>query len=590
MGKVETGSAQRGVGHAASRSALWRGLVDEFTPHRDAAHARGAVLQQLMLAVVVLVVTAFAIIAAIPGDLTLFFSGVALVFVLTVVTLLVPWDKLSTWAVGAIPLLDIVAILLMRAAFPESGLALLWLFPAMWLSASLGLAGFLAANLFVWASYWWVIAAGQESAFSFALLLLPIVVLVVSAGTYFSVRRFAAQRVLLDKQALVLRQSLERTQHQEELVTQVLDSVDFGVILISADDRVTIVNEANERMQHALIDLDGRDRLPAFDADGKTPLDAERSPVARARRGDVFDNQIVWFGAPDTTRRALSVTARRLRDTQGGDAGAVVISREVTSERTALLARDNVVASVSHELRAPLTAIIGYLDLALETDGIPEKVRGDLDVATQNAERMIQIISDILSATSSSRSTVDVTVSPENVDLQRLVLESAAAWEPTALERRITIFTDDVRPTPAYIDPARMRQVADNLISNAIKYGREGGSVQLAVYGDSVASYLLVRDDGIGLTPDDQNRLFRRFFRARTDVGGTGLGLAICRDIVRAHGGEIIVGSEQGVGSAFLVRLPAKVDVMLPPIDPEEALDMSGAVTTAGRSDMEATG
>ena len=590
MGKVETGSAQRGVGHAASRSALWLGLVDEFTPHRDAAHARGAVVQQLMLAVVVLVVTAFAIIAAIPGDLTLFFSGVALVFVLTVVTLLVPWDKLSTWAVGAIPLLDIVAILLMRAAFPESGLALLWLFPAMWLSASLGLAGFLAANLFVWASYWWVIAAGQESAFSFALLLLPIVVLVVSAGTYFSVRRFAAQRVLLDKQALVLRQSLERTQHQEELVTQVLDSVDFGVILISADDGVTIVNEANERMQHALIDLDGRDRLPAFDADGKTPLDAERSPVARARRGDVFDNQIVWFGAPDTTRRALSVTARRLRDTQGGDAGAVVISREVTSERTALLARDNVVASVSHELRAPLTAIIGYLDLALETDGIPEKVRGDLDVATQNAERMIQIISDILSATSSSRSTVDVTVSPENVDLQRLVLESAAAWEPTALERRITIFTDDVRPTPAYIDPARMRQVADNLISNAIKYGREGGSVQLAVYGDGVASYLLVRDDGIGLTPDDQNRLFRRFFRARTDVGGTGLGLAICRDIVRAHGGEIIVGSEQGVGSAFLVRLPAKVDVMLPPIDPEEALDMSGAVTTAGRSDMEATG
>ena len=114
--------------------------------------------------------------------------------------------------------------------------------------------------------------------------------------------------------------------------------------------------------------------------------------------------------------------------------------------------------------------------------------------------------------------------------------------------------------------------------------------MQLAVYGDGVASYLLVRDDGIGLSPDDQNRLFRRFFRASTDVGGTGLGLAICRDIVRAHGGEIIVGSEQGVGSAFLVRIPAQVDVPLPPIDPDEALNMSGAITTAGRSDMEATG
>ena len=568
---------------------MWRSLADDFALRRDGTEARMAVLQQVMLAVVVLVITAFAIIAAIPGDLTLFFVGVAMVFVMTIVTMLVPWNAISPWAVGIVPVIDVVAILFMRAAFPESGIALLWLFPVMWLSASLGLAGFLAANLFVWVSYGWVIAAGKESAFSFALILLPIVTLAVSAGAYFSLRRFAAQRTLLDKQALVLGQSLERTQHQEQLVTQVLDSVDFGVIRISPDGAVTVTNEAHARMQHALISADGHNRLPAFDADGQTPLVPERMPVARAQRGEVFDNQIVWFGAPDTTRRALSVTTRRLRDTQGADAGTVVISRDVTAERTALLARDNVVASVSHELRAPLTAIVGYLDLALETEGIPEKVRGDLDVATQNAERMIQIISDILSATSSSKSTVDVTVSPENVDLQQLVLASAEAWEPSALERRITIFTDDVQPTHAYVDPARMRQVADNLISNAIKYGREGGSVQLAVYGDDVASYLLVRDDGIGLSPDDQSRLFRRFFRARTDVGGTGLGLAICRDIVRAHGGEIIVGSEQGVGSVFLVRVPAQVDVPLLPIDPEEALNMSGAITTAGRSDMEAT-
>ena len=188
-----------------------------------------AVLQQVMLAVVVLVITAFAIIAAIPGDLTLFFVGVAMVFVMTIVTMLVPWNAISPWAVGIVPVIDVVAILFMRAAFPESGIALLWLFPVMWLSASLGLAGFLAANLFVWVSYGWVIAAGKESAFSFALILLPIVTLAVSAGAYFSLRRFAAQRTLLDKQALVLGQSLERTQHQEQLVTQVLDSVDFGV-------------------------------------------------------------------------------------------------------------------------------------------------------------------------------------------------------------------------------------------------------------------------------------------------------------------------------------------------------------------------
>ena len=88
MGKVETGSARRGASRAAGRSTLWRSLADDFALRRDGTEARMAVLQQVMLAVVVLVITAFAIIAAIPGDLTLFFVGVAMVFVMTIVTML----------------------------------------------------------------------------------------------------------------------------------------------------------------------------------------------------------------------------------------------------------------------------------------------------------------------------------------------------------------------------------------------------------------------------------------------------------------------------------------------------------------------
>ena len=120
MGKVETGSARRGASRAAGRSTLWRSLADDFALRRDGTEARMAVLQQVMLAVVVLVITAFAIIAAIPGDLTLFFVGVAMVFVMTIVTMLVPWNAISPWAVGIVPVIDVVAILFMRAAFPES--------------------------------------------------------------------------------------------------------------------------------------------------------------------------------------------------------------------------------------------------------------------------------------------------------------------------------------------------------------------------------------------------------------------------------------------------------------------------------------
>lgn len=557
-------------------------LVADIPPAGDRVRGRVAVLQQLMLTAAVLVVAVFAFVAGIPGIAPLFHAGILLVLVMTVVSFLVPWNSVPPWTIALVPLVDIVAILLLRLGQPQSGLALLWLFPVMWLSASGGLLGYIGSNIVVWAAYLGIVFSEPQPAAPFAAVLVPIMLISVSSATYFSVRRVNAQRTLLDKQAALLAQTLERSQHQEQLVTQVLDSVDFGVIRIAADGTVTVTNEAHGRMQKALVASDGHSELPAYDFDGKTPLTTEQMPLARALRGEVFDNQIVWFGAPDAPRRALSASARRLRDTHGEDAGVVIITRDVTAERIALRARDNVVASVSHELRSPLTAIVGYLDLAQESDGIPEKVREDLEVATDNAERMIQIISDILSASSASGSSVDVTISTQDADLQRLVLDAVQAWAPTAAERRITLFTEEVRPARAFVDPARMRQVVDNLISNAIKYGREGGSVELAVYGDDTASWILVRDNGIGITPDDQKRLFRRFFRANTDVGGTGLGLAISRDIVRAHGGEIIVGSEEGVGSAFLVRIPARADLTLPPVDPEVALQMSGAMTTSG--------
>ncbi len=550
----------------------------------DLTRARLALLQQTMLAGSVLIIAVFVVATGYPGDIHLFLTAVLALLAVTGATLLVPWNNLPVFAVAVVPAVDIAIILMLRVSYPSGGFGLLWMFPVMWLSAILGILGFIVTNIIVATLYWWSILTHGGYVGS-ALALLPLVILAVSSATYFSVRRSEAQRVLLDKQAALLGRTLERALHQEQLVSQVLDAVDFGATRIAPDGAVTVSNEAHARIQRSLLDSDGITPLPAYLPDGRTELPLNDTPLARAMRGEVFDNQIVWYGPPDGVRRAISVTARRLRDAHRADAGVVIITRDVTAERTALRARDNIVASVSHELRSPLTAIVGYLDLALESEGIPPKVRDDLEIATANADRMIEILADILSATSASGSSVDVTISAQDVDLQRLVLDAAHAWEPSAMERRITIFTDDIGSAQAYIDPARVRQVIDNLISNALKYGRDGGSVQLAVYSDGAASWVLVRDDGIGIAPGDQQRLFSRFFRANTEVGGTGLGLTISRDIVRAHGGEIIVGSEAGRGSAFLVRLPSRPDQTLPPVDPEDALQMSGAITTAGRTE-----
>ena len=187
-------------------------------------------------------------------------------------------------------------------------------------------------------------------------------------------------------------------------MTEVLDAVDFGVIRIASDGQVAVTNEAHGRLQQA-IRSDEDDRatdVPAFRDDGVTRLPHDELPLERALRGEAFDGQVVWFGSEPGPRQALSITARRLTDSSGEDAGAVVVSRDVTTELNALRARDELVASVSHELRTPLTSILGYLDLAIEDPDLPEHLRSNLDIAERNAERLLGIIADILAASSSS--------------------------------------------------------------------------------------------------------------------------------------------------------------------------------------------
>jgi signal transduction histidine kinase len=260
-------------------------------------------------------------------------------------------------------------------------------------------------------------------------------------------------------------------------------------------------------------------------------------------------------------RRALSMTARRIQDVNGQDAGTIVISRDVTTEELALRAREDLVASVSHELRTPLTSIIGYLDLALDEESLAPTARRSLEVAERNASRLLELVSDILTASAESRQGLDLTVTPQMCDLSEVVMASIEAVIPPAGERRITIDASGVEPATAFADPHRIRQVMDNLLSNAVKYNDDGGHIEVGLTSDGLHVWIIVRDDGPGISEQELPRLFERFFRAdavrKTTTHGSGLGLAITRDIVRASGGEITVQTRAGEGATFIVRLPA---------------------------------
>jgi signal transduction histidine kinase len=527
----------------------------------DQTRARTASLNQLLLGSVVLVISLLVIVQAHGEDLELYLMGVVLIFLLTGVTVVVPWNRVSPGLLAIVPALDIVAVAVMRIAIPEGGLGLLWIFPVMWLAAGFGVAGMCGGVIGSCAAFVYCIAVARpDQAISvYTVLLLPMVLLAVSATSYLTARRTAAQRTLLSKQAQMLSRLLERTRRQEQEVTEILDAVDFGVIRISRDGGIAVTNEAHGHLQRAIAATDAEDA--AYRDDGVTPLPVEELPLERALRGEAFDDQLVWFGPPDGDRRALSVTARRLMDTLGGDAGAVLISRDVTAEATALRARDDLVASVTHELRTPLTSILGYLDLAIDDPRIPEQSRGNLEIAERNAERLLGIVGDMLAASQAARGSAEFSVVPADIDVADVVRASVESLLPRAAERAVLIDTSGLEPSYARADAMRLRQVIDNLVSNAIKYNRDGGTVSLGSTADDGSVWILVRDTGLGITKEEQSGLFQRFYRGdsvrATGLKGTGLGLAISRDIVRAHGGDITVRSTPGVGSTFIVRLPA---------------------------------
>lgn len=531
-----------------------------ITAEPDRLRGRTAALNQLLFGGVVLVVALVVSLTPFSGDIQMFLVGVILVFVTTGAALIVPWDRLPLGWMAIIPALDIIAITIMRASSATSGFGLLWVFPALWLPVSFGLVGLVVGVVVMTGAFLVTVAALPTETFTYATLLLPLVIIAVSGASYITARRSAAQRSLLAKQAELLGRALERTRRQEQAVTEVLDAVDFGVIRIASDGSVSMTNDAHARLQHP-----GRREQsatgPAYGADGVTPVPEGQLPLERALRGEAFDGQITWFGDSRAAERALSVTVRRLTDEQGGDAGAVLVSRDVTLEMQARRARDELVASVSHELRTPLTSILGYLDLALDDEGLPASSRRGLEIAERNAERLLQIVADILRASSSSQGSIEMTIAPEDIDVDALVRAAVESMQPRAAEGGVTIDESGIEATPAHADPARLRQVLDNLLANAISYNEEGGTVTVGCTTDGDSSWILVRDTGVGMTQEEIAGLFERFYRARSVRAagkyGTGLGLAISRDIVRAHGGDITVRSSPGEGSTFIVRIPS---------------------------------
>ena len=240
----------------------------------------------------------------------------------------------------------------------------------------------------------------------------------------------------------------------------------------------------------------------------------------------------------------------------GAFLGRVWTLREVTETRQADRIKDALVATVSHELRTPLTSIIGYLELLGTGEPLSAEDARFVEIARRNAARLQRMVEELLFLSRVDAGGLELDL--EDVDVAELVRAALGSADPAAAAKRITLGLDGPQTLTMRADGNRLGQVFDNLISNAIKFTPERGTVKIRLGCEGNTLLATVTDTGRGIPQAEQARLFERFFRTTgtRDVPGTGRGLTIVRAIVEAHGGSITCESREDVGTTFALRLP----------------------------------
>jgi signal transduction histidine kinase len=330
---------------------------------------------------------------------------------------------------------------------------------------------------------------------------------------------------------------------------------------------------ANEEFV-ALFEVKARTRIDTVSALRRVELELDAGegdvllPLRNLRAANAVYAESVKKSSSGSSRRALlfAIVAGALA-VAGGCAFALYAVRLVRNigsrnERLHELdqMKDDFVASVSHELRTPLTSIRGYLELLREGDAgeLSDDQRKFVLIVERNADRLLRLVGDLLFVAQVEAG--KITLDSRSLDFEELVHQSVDAARPAATEKGIEIALDLDGLDEVHADRARLGQVLDNLISNALKFTPPGGHVGVRTSRHGDVGVIEVSDDGMGVSESDQAQLFERFFRtaSATDqaIQGTGLGLAIVKAIVEAHGGVIAVQSVEGEGTVFRVELP----------------------------------
>jgi signal transduction histidine kinase/DNA-binding NarL/FixJ family response regulator/HAMP domain-containing protein len=334
--------------------------------------------------------------------------------------------------------------------------------------------------------------------------------------------------------------ALDRLEAERRRLDQTVQSLGDALVVVDADGTIASANPRAGELLPALVPggrvEDVGDALPALDQ-------ALGREVTLVRDG-----------------LTLAATAARVDEGPDRPGGVVWTVRDVTERARLEQLKSEFVATASHELRSPLTSIKGFVELLEASEQLDPRQREFVEIVLLSTNRLVDLVNDLLDVTRIEAGQAEI--SPRPTEVSALVREVATLMGPRLRDKgqelELTL-PDDV--VPALADPARVRQIITNLLTNAHLYTPRDGHVEIRLDQRNGMVSLSVIDDGPGMDEEELERIFDRFYRGAGRARGTGLGLSIVKSLIDLHGGQIQVRSRLGEGSTFTVELPAAVEL-----------------------------
>ncbi len=332
----------------------------------------------------------------------------------------------------------------------------------------------------------------------------------------------------------------QRVAVEREQSVAILANIADGIVAVDRDGKVVLWNRAAEEITG----------VPAAEAVGHTPVQVLQRDL-RSEDGGMSREIAIANGDREVW---LSLSEAVMRDPTGAVAGRIFAFRDISSAHVVEQMQSEFVSTASMELRAPLTTIYGFAQTLLREDitfGETQR-RTFMEFISNEAKRLTTIVDALLDVARLDAGELNVSLVP--TDVGTVVTDAVAAAARSANGHRVVAAVGP-EPIPAQADPGKLRQVLDQLVSNAVKYSPHGGVVSVSVQRRNDAVEVAVADEGVGIPAAERERIFAKFYKS-SGGHGTGLGLFIAQGLVREMGGRIRVDSEEGRGSTFAFDLP----------------------------------